>query len=217
MGLLDRLLGKREYIVYIPRRGGRKTLGKVQARDIGEAQEIVLRMVADMEDADLTKAKYIKIFDPKTMQEFDLENPKYEEPEEPKRRGRNIEEVTVEDLEKVTILTFTEKLPTLVDKSIEISFRLTDRLVSKVMDIWFKQVEERLGLKQENPQVTVANALAKALEAFAQNPHEFVNAVKTLATVGGGNQVPSTPEEQAKAWIASGAPLRIREEIKEGG
>jgi hypothetical protein len=217
MGLLDRLLGKREYIVYIPRRGGRKTLGKVQARDIGEAQEIVLRMVADMEDADLTKAKYIKIFDPKTMQEFDLENPKYEEPEEKPKRGRDVEEVTVEDLEKLTILTVTEKLPTIVDKSIEISFKLTDRLVSKVMDIWFKQIEERLGLKQENPQAQVASALARALDAFAQNPQLFVSAVKELAGVGGGNSTPATPEEQAKAWLQAGAPLKVREEIKEGG
>jgi len=217
MGLLDRLLGKREYIVYIPRRGGRKTLGKVQARDIGEAQEIVLRMVADMEDADLTKAKYIKIFDPKTMQEFDLENPKYEEPEEKPKRGRDIEEVTVEDLEKVTILTITEKLPTIVDKALEISFRITGKLTDKIMDMWLKQLEEKLGLKQENPQAQVASALARALDAFAQNPQLFVSAVKDLAGVGGGGSIPSTPEEQAKAWIASGAPLRVREEIREGG
>jgi hypothetical protein len=217
LGILDRILGKREYIVYIPRRGGRKMLGKIQARDIGEAQEIVLKMVADMEDADLTRAKYIKIFDPKTMQEFDIENPKYEEPEEPKRKGRDIEEVTVEDLEKLTILTVTEKLPTIVDKSIEISFRLTDKLVSKVMDIWFKQIEERLGLKQENPQAQVASALARALDAFATNPQLFVSAVKELAGVGGSSSIPSTPEEQARAWISMGAPIKVREEIKEGG
>jgi len=217
MGILDRLLGKREYIIYIPRRGGRKMLGKIQARDIGEAQEIVLRMVADMEDADLTKAKYIKIFDPKTMQEFDLENPKYEEPEEKPKRGRDIEEVTVEDLEKVTILTITEKLPTIVDKALEISFRITGKLTDKIMDMWLKQVEEKLGLKQENPQAKVAEAVARALEVFAQNPHEFVDAIRKLATVGGGNQVPSTPEEQARMWLQSGAPLKVREEIKEGG
>jgi hypothetical protein len=217
MGILDRLLGKREYIIYIPRRGGRKMLGKIMARDVGEAQEMVLKMVAEMEDADLKRAKYIKIFDPKTMQEYDVENPNYEEPEEPKRKGRDVEEVTVEDLEKLTILTITEKLPTIVDKSIEISFRLTDKLVSKVMDIWFKQIEERLGIKQENPQAQVASAVARALDAFAQNPQLFVSAVKDLAGVGGGNSIPSTPEEQARMWLQSGAPLRVREEIREGG
>jgi hypothetical protein len=217
MGILDRILGKREYIIYVPRRGGRKTLGKITAGDVGEAQEITLKMIADMEDADLTRAKYIKIFDPKTMQEFDVENPKYEEPEEKPKRGKDIEEVTVEDLEKVTILTITEKLPSIVDKSLDISFRITGKLVDKVMDMWLKQVEERLGLKQENPQAKVAEAVARALEAFARNPHEFVSAVKTLATVGGGNSTPSTPEDHARAWIAMGAPVRVREEIKEGG
>jgi hypothetical protein len=217
MGILDRILGKREYIIYIPRRGGRKMLGKITARDIGEAQEIVLKMIADMEDADLARAKYIKIFDPKTMQEFDVENPKYEEPEEPKRKGRDIEEVTVEDLEKVTILTVAEKLPTIVDKALDISFRITGKLTDKIMDMWLKQVEEKLGIKQENPQAQVASALARALDAFAQNPHMFVEAVKGLAGADGGNQAPSTPEEQARLWLQSGAPLRVREEIKEGG
>jgi len=217
MGILDRILGKREYIIYIPRRGGRKTLGKITARDIGEAQEIVLKMVADMEDADLTKAKYIKIFDPKTMQEFDVENPKYEEPEEPKKKGKDIEEVTVEDLEKVTILTITEKLPTIVDKALDISFRITGKLTDKIMDMWLKQIEEKLGLKQENPQAKVAEAVANALNAFVQNPHAFVDAVKTLTVAGGDNQTPQTPEDQARAWLQSRAPLRVREEIREGG
>jgi hypothetical protein len=217
LGILDRIFGKREYIIYVPRRGGRKVLGKVTARDVNEAQEIVLRMIADMEDADLTKAKYIKIFDPRAMQEFDVENPKYEEPEEPKKRGRDIDEVTVEDLEKLTILTVTEKLPTIVDKSIEISFRLTDRLVNKVMDLWFKQVEERLGLKQENPQVMVAGAVAKALEAFAQNPQGLVSAVKALAGIGDGVGSGNSKVELAKIWLTMGAPRKIREEIKEGG
>jgi len=148
LGILDRLLGKREYIIYIPRRGGRKMLGKIQARDMGEAQEMVLKMVADMEDADLKKAKYIKIFDPKTMQEFDIENPVYFLSDASKKlAARNIAAVA-SDAEKLTILTVTEKLPTIVDKSIEISFKLTDKLVSKVMDLWFKQIEERLGIKR---------------------------------------------------------------------
>ena len=216
MGILDRIFGKREYIIYIPRRGGRKMLGKITARDIGEAQEMVLKMVADMEDADLTKAKYIKIFDPKTMQEFDVENPKYEEPEEPKKRGRDVEEVTVEDLEKLTILTVTEKLPTIVDKALEISFRITGKLTDKIMDMWLKQLEEKLGLKQENPQAKMAEAVARALEAFARNPHEFVSAVKTLATVGGGVGGGYSKIDLARAWIAMGAPRRIREEIVGG-
>jgi hypothetical protein len=217
MGILDRILGKREYIIYIPRRGGRKMLGKIVAKDVGEAQEMVLKMVADMEDADLTRAKYIKIFDPKTMQEFDIENPNYEEPEEKPKRGRDIEEVTVEDLEKLTILTVTEKLPTIVDKSIEISFKLTDKLVSKVMDMWFKQVEERLGLKQESPQAQVASAVARALEAFAQNPQGFVSAVKMLAGAGGIAGGGDSKVDLARAWLMAGAPRRIREEIVEGG
>jgi hypothetical protein len=217
MGILDRILGKREYIIYIPRRGGRKMLGKITARDVGEAQEMVLKMIADMEDADLTKAKYIKIFDPKTMQEFDVENPKYDEPEEKPKRGRDIEEVTVEDLEKVTILTVTEKLPTIVDKALEVSFKITGKITDKIIDMWLKQVEEKLGLKQENPQAQVASAVARALDAFAQNPQLFVSAVKDLAGVGGGNQTPQTPEEQARAWISMGAPIKVREEIKEGG
>jgi len=216
LGILDRIFGKREYIIYIPRRGGRKMLGKITARDIGEAQEMVLKMVADMEDADLTKAKYIKIFDPKTMQEFDVENPKYEEPEEKPKRGRDVEEVTVEDLEKLTILTVTEKLPTIVDKALEISFRITGKLTDKIMDMWLKQLEEKLGLKQENPQAQIAGAVAKALEAFAQNPQEFISAVKTLASMGTSMGGGNSKVDLARAWIAMGAPRRIREEIVGG-
>jgi len=55
------------------------------------------------------------------------------------------------------------------------------------------------------------------LEAFAQNPHGFVSAVKSLAGIGIGVDGGNSKIDLARAWLRAGAPRKIREEIVEGG
>lgn len=207
MGLLgklrDMLGGGREYIVMLSRRGGRKVLGKIRARSLEEAISIATKMVTESEDPDVTRAKTIKLLDTYEAREYDVDNPRYEAPEETEKK----EKITTEDVEQVALATVINHLPTIVGKSIDVAFSVSNTIMSKLMELQFRQLERIMGQMYQSPQDKVASAVSEFLIALARDPRAFVEALRQLATVG-STPPPSnsSPAELAKMWLAMGAP-----------
>ena len=176
-----------EYIVMLPRRGGRKILFKVKAKDPSEASEKALARLEEMQDSpELRSYKYIILMDSKTLNEFKIDNPFFHEEEEEETKQQRKRVITKDDIEQLTIASVVEQIPQLVSSVFNIAMNIANQAASAITESFMQQ----MGLKPQDPKLMVAQSLANVLNTMAENPQAFFGAIKNFIESHGGGEAP---------------------------
>ena len=192
MSFIGRLFRRKtEYILMLPRRGGRKILAKIIARDPAEAQEKAISALEQLqEDHEIRQYKYVILLDPKSLSEFKIDNPFFqeEEEEEETRRGKRGKEerITPEDIQQLMLASIANSIPNVVNQAMNLGINIGTQIANQVV----KTVLDAFGMKESNPKAVVAEAIADVLSAMAENPAGFFAAVSQgMKQLTGGKAV----------------------------
>ena len=175
----------RKFQVYLPRRGGRRFLFSVKAKDPDQAREKVLERLEDFrEDPSLKPVKHILIIDTKEDTEIRIDNPYFdaEEYERLKNPSKPSIKEFVEASQIDVMNTYVEAINRQLPSMISGLFKGTVQTITSVVDELAKQ---RLNLQQD-PTKPLANIamFVQSIVLLAQHRDKVLELIRGLKEEG---------------------------------
>ena len=177
------IFGKK-YMVYLPRRGGRRFLFAIKAKDETDAKNKTLEKLEEYaDDPSIKESKYLLTIDTKNDVEIKVDNPYYDETLVVKQRTKN---PTFEDFMEATVADMVNNYTKAINEAFP---KLTSGLVTGVtktlVEATDSLVKAKLGT-QPDPTKPIADVaqIILAIVELAKNKDKVKELLSMLKTEG---------------------------------
>lgn len=181
----------RKYILYLARRGRPLVIEEIEARNISEAAELaeaIIESLSPDEIPDLSKYRYFVLEREDRKERKKIRNPFQVQEKE----AKSLEEVAAE----ITLTAVMERLPAIIERGMEIGFRVQEKIVDHVTEMAFTSLKRAMGVKTDREEM--AEAVKQLAAVIAAGLASQVNKQNAEGAPGGASRLPRViPKERS--------------------